>query len=158
MTKSDISIDMEERNRFYNIRDIDDAAQSFWMFEIFQISMNARTQAIGIVAALFTLASMVLYMIVTVVLQYQTPQLEARSQMLNQVGNSFLLKERHFATSLTAEQQKILDDFTALTKDISVNLDIAQTAFLVIRVFCYLNMMFLVQNFITIIFAKKMGR
>ena len=64
--------------------------------------------------------------------------------MLNQAENEFLLKTDHFAGTLTDVQKKTLDDFNALTKDISMNLNIAQTAFLVIRVFCYLNMMFLI--------------
>jgi hypothetical protein len=37
--------DPEGQNRFYKKREINEVAQSLWMFEIYKESMNARIQA-----------------------------------------------------------------------------------------------------------------
>ena len=54
-------MDIEEKNRFYNIRDISQEAQSAWLFEIFKMSMNARLKAIGLVATIFSLLAIGYY-------------------------------------------------------------------------------------------------
>lgn len=64
----DLGIDVEEKNRIYQKRDISDEAQSCWIFQIFQLSMNARIQATGIVAAIFSVVSIFFYTVVVEVL------------------------------------------------------------------------------------------
>ena len=59
MQDLDVLRDIENENRFYKVRDISDEPQSYWMFEIFKISMNVRSLAIGISTFMLFLACFV---------------------------------------------------------------------------------------------------
>lgn len=54
MQPLDVPIDIEMQNRFYKRRDISNDPQSYWLFEIYKMSMNVRIQSIGIATFLLT--------------------------------------------------------------------------------------------------------
>lgn len=53
--------DPEEHLRFYKRRDLRNAAQSQWMFEVFKYSINSRVQASGIIGIIFAVISAYYY-------------------------------------------------------------------------------------------------
>lgn len=81
----DINIDIEEKNRFYNVRDISQDAQSAWLFKIFQMSMNARIKAIGLVATLFSLIAISFYTIVVQLLKSKIPLILQRKGIFEKI-------------------------------------------------------------------------
>ena len=59
---------------------------------------------------------------------------------------------------MNRDQINILDKFNTISTEITASLYIIHFSFKIIRILCYLNMLFFTQNFISMIFAKKMGR
>lgn len=54
-------VDVEETNRFYKKRNIEEIAQYDSNFNIFQISMYARIKGMALIATLYVLISIVCY-------------------------------------------------------------------------------------------------
>jgi hypothetical protein len=61
MQRIDSYADIENQNRFYNKRTIDEELQSQWIFSIYQKSMFARIMAIGFLTLLITIITIVYF-------------------------------------------------------------------------------------------------
>ena len=148
----ELDLDIEEKNRFYKTRDISSDAQSQWIFKIFQFSMSARIKAIGIVATLFAVLSMILYVVIIELTSKTIPKIVARRAILDLMPEEVITEE---AISEEAVENPILD---ALTSEITQTLNMVFAAMKILVYMCYMNMMFFIQNFISLIYIKKMGR
>jgi len=82
---SNVNFDIEEKNRFYKVRDISQEPQSAWLFIIFQQSMNARTLAIGLVTFIYTLVVIYFYGDVTSRLNTKLPLLLLRKNIFDEI-------------------------------------------------------------------------
>ena len=62
--KSKIIRDIESKFRFNQSREIDNLPQTLWQLDVIKQSMEAKIQAMGIIAILYTLACILIYEIV----------------------------------------------------------------------------------------------
>jgi hypothetical protein len=73
--------DVESDHRFYKTRDISQAPQSEWLFEIFKQSMAAKIKSLGLVLTIFVVFSIVYYEIVIQTVQKKRGVLEEISHI-----------------------------------------------------------------------------
>jgi hypothetical protein len=80
-----IPIDIELKNRFYKQRDISNEPQSYWLVEIFKLSMNVRILAIGITTTLFTIFCFVFQVLILIEFRRAQPFVLEREEMQQRI-------------------------------------------------------------------------
>lgn len=151
-----MNIDIEQMNRCYKRRDISESHQSEWIFMIFQNSMFTRMKAIGIVYSLFTLISIVFYTLAVVLLTSKVPDLIERAAVKSELEQLKAQAGPMDQKSLQYMTKK--DKLKSLEEEMVGTLNYVFLIFLGIQVLCYLNLMFFVQQLVSLVFIKKMGR
>lgn len=85
MQPSNADVDVEELNRFYRIRNIENYAQYDSNFNIFQYSMQSRLKGIALICLLYVIISIVVYEQVTTQVIYLRPHLFVLRDELKQI-------------------------------------------------------------------------
>lgn len=79
---SNADVDVEELNRFYKKRDIENCAQYDSNFNIFQYSMYSRLKGMALIALLYVIISIICYEQVTSMIIYLRPQIVVLGRQL----------------------------------------------------------------------------
>lgn len=147
MTQSSIENNIEETNRFYKKRDIEDKPQNDSNFNIFQQSMFSRLKGIGLIQTIFVIIS--IYYFEACTGQYRF--LENRKQEIESLKTQI---EFSNDTALIQSKLDLVMQISSQNKGIGFEL---HSTFKIILGLCILNCMFFFSTIMQFVFLRKVG-
>ena len=140
--------DPEEHLRFYKKRDLKNAVQSQWMYQIFKQSMNSRVQAVGIIGIIFTVISAVYY-------EATIEEFEISIKFMDKIEE---IRETLFVSDDPEAIKAMIAKSDQLFEQMLPNIRRLESDYWVLKLICILNMAFFLQHVTTFIFTRRVNR
>lgn len=148
INQQSVENDKEEQNRFYKKRDIEGMPQYDSNFLIFQKSMNSRLKGMAVISLMFVMISCIYYEQVIAQALFLRPSYERMN----------VFTEKLMVSSNESEIILLLNSIKTLETEMSSFVTAMTSAFKLISILCWFNMMYFLSQVLQIIFLTKIDR